>query len=81
MSEKSKVSKVTEIISQVTPYFLAVISAFVAAGVFLYIMGFDVFEAYKTILFTSFKSKNGFVQTLLKFTPLVLMALAFTIPQ
>lgn len=81
MSETIKKSKVAVVLSQVLPYFLAVVGAFAAAGVFLYIMGFDVLEAYKTILFTSFKSKNGFVQTLLKFTPLVLMALAFTIPQ
>jgi simple sugar transport system permease protein len=43
-------------------------------------MGFNVLQAYQTILFTSFKSRNGFIQTLLKFIPLVLTALAFTIP-
>ncbi|MDH5607466.1 MAG: ABC transporter permease [Anaerolineae bacterium] len=81
MSEMTQKSKTAEILSQALPYVLAVLGAFAAAGVFLYLMGFDVLEAYKTILYTSFKSTNGFVQTLLKFTPLVLMALAFTIPQ
>lgn len=62
------------------PYLLAVLAAFGAAGIFIALMGFNVFEAYRTILFTSFRTTNGFVQTLLKFVPLVLMALAFTIP-
>lgn len=62
------------------PYLLAVAASFVAAGIFIAIMGFDVMEAYATILFTSFRSLNGFVQTLLKFVPLLLQALAFTVP-
>jgi len=62
------------------PYLLAVVASFVAAGVFIAAMGFDVPKAYMTILFTSFKSANGFVQTLIKFVPLLLQALAFTIP-
>jgi len=62
------------------PYIIAVVAAFVAAGIFIGLMGFDVLKAYNTILFTSFKTSNGFVQTLLKFVPLVLLALAFTVP-
>jgi len=62
------------------PYLLAVVASFVAAGIFIALMGFDVFKAYSTILFTSFRTQNGFIQTLLKFVPLVLQALAFTIP-
>ena len=62
------------------PYLLAVVASFVAAGIFISLMGFDVFKAYQTILFTSFRTQNGFIQTLLKFIPLVLLALAFTIP-
>lgn len=65
---------------QMLPYLLAVVAAFAVAGIFIGLMGFNVFDAYRTILWTSFKSKNGFIQTLLKFVPLVLMALAFTIP-
>ncbi|UCC87903.1 MAG: ABC transporter permease, partial [Anaerolineales bacterium] len=49
-------------------------------GIFIAAMGFDIPKAYATILFTSFRTPNGFVQTLLKFVPLLLQALAFTVP-
>lgn len=62
------------------PYLLAVAASFIAAGIFIAAMGFNVPKAYATILFTSFRTPNGFVQTLLKFVPLVLQALAFTVP-
>jgi len=68
------------IVKKALPYLLAVAASFVAAGIFIALMGFDVFKAYQTILFTSFRTPNGFIQTLLKFIPLVLLALAFTIP-
>lgn len=62
------------------PYLLAVIASFLAAGIFIAVMGFNVPKAYSTILFTSFRTPNGFIQTLLKFVPLLLQALAFTVP-
>lgn len=62
------------------PYLIAVIASFVAAGIFIAAMGFNVLQAYETILFTSFRTQNGFIQTLLKFVPLTLQALAFTVP-
>jgi ABC-type uncharacterized transport system permease subunit len=65
---------------QLIPYVLAVAAAFLAAGIFIAAMGFNVLEAYATILTTSFKSANGIVQTLLKFVPLLLLALGFSIP-
>ena len=68
------------IVGRLLPYFLAVAAAFFAAGVFIALMGFNVLQAYATILFTSFKTPTGFVQTLLKFAPLLLQALAFTVP-
>ncbi|HSM24083.1 MAG TPA: ABC transporter permease [Anaerolineaceae bacterium] len=68
------------IVKKILPYLLAVLASFVAAGIFISLMGFDVFKAYQTILFTSFRTPNGFIQTLLKFIPLVLLAFAFTIP-
>lgn len=64
----------------VLPYLLAIVAAFAAAGIFIAAMGFNVLEAYRTILFTSFRTPNGFVQTLLKFVPLLLQTLAFTVP-
>ncbi len=62
------------------PYVVSVAVAFAAVGIFLGAMGFDVPRAYGTILLTSFRTVNGFIQTLLKFVPLLLLALAFTVP-
>lgn len=69
-----------KIINTLLPYLVAIIISFAIAGLFIALMGFDVFKAYYTILFTSFRTPNGFIQTLLKFIPLVLQAYAFTIP-
>jgi ABC-type uncharacterized transport system permease subunit len=62
------------------PYLVAVVAAFAAAGLLVALMGFDVTRAYSTILFTSFRTPNGFAETLHKFVPLLLQALAFTVP-
>lgn len=62
------------------PYIIAVVAAFAAVGVLLALMGFDVLRAYTTILFTSFRTPNGIVQTLNKFVPLLLVTYSFTIP-
>ncbi len=67
-------------ISQVSPYLIAIMASFAASGIFIAAMGFDVLKAYETILFTSFRTPNGMVQTLLKFVPLMLQAFAFTVP-
>jgi ABC-type uncharacterized transport system permease subunit len=67
-------------LSQAIPYLLAVLAAFVTVGIFIALMGYNVLQAYQTILFTSFKTPNGFVQTLLKFVPIMLLSFAFTIP-
>ena len=72
--------RLKNIVGQLLPYLGAVAVAFAVAGLFIGLMGFDVLKAYNTILFTSFKSANGFTQTLLKFVPLLLHALAFTVP-
>ena len=62
------------------PYLIAVVVAFIIAGIFIALMGYDPFKAYATIFGTSFKTPYGFVQTILKWIPLTLQALAFTIP-
>ncbi len=62
------------------PYLGAVIIAFVVAGIFILLMGYDPIKAYITIFGTSFKTPYGFIQTILKWIPLTLQALAFTIP-
>ncbi|MBX6723544.1 MAG: ABC transporter permease, partial [Dactylosporangium sp.] len=43
-------------------------------------MGHDPLLAYQSILTTSFKTPFGFVETMHKWVPLVLQAVAFTIP-
>lgn len=65
---------------RLAPYLAAVVVSFAVAGLFIAAMGFDVSRAYTTILFTSFRTPNGFVETLRKFVPLLLQALAFTVP-
>jgi simple sugar transport system permease protein len=67
-------------VGQVLPYLIAVVAAFAVVGVVIALLGADVLEAYRTLLFTAFRSPNSFVQTLLKFVPLLLQALAFTVP-
>ena len=79
-TSKSSPLAIGSLLRQILPYLAAVLAAFAAAGIFIAVMGFDVIRAYQTILFTSFRTPNGFIQTMLKFVPLVLQALAFTVP-
>jgi simple sugar transport system permease protein len=67
-------------LNQIGPYLAAVLAAFIFVGILLLLMGFNPLRAFETILFTSFRTRNGFIQTWLKFIPLVFLALAFTIP-
>lgn len=80
MQAVSQKSPVAAAVKSLVPYVVAVLAAFAAVGILLALMGFDVTRAYSTILFTSFRTPNGFVQTLIKWVPLVLQALAFTVP-
>ncbi len=80
MADRGLGTAVRQTGARLVPYLVAVAAAFAAAGVVIAAMGFDVPRAYSTILFTSFRNANGFVQTLVKFVPLLLQALAFTVP-
>lgn len=62
------------------PYLISVLAAFLIVGILLWVLKFNPLKAYETILFTSFRTPNGFIQTLLKWIPLTLTALAFTVP-
>jgi simple sugar transport system permease protein len=62
------------------PYLISVLAAFLIVGILLWALKFNPLKAYETILFTSFRTPNGFIQTLLKWIPLTLTALAFTVP-
>ncbi len=79
MPEKPSSTGMT-LLKSLLPYIIAVAAAFAAVGVLLALMGFNVFQAYATILFTSFRTPNGIVQTLNKFVPLALVTYSFTIP-
>jgi len=68
------------LVKRLLPYLIAVLFAFIAAGIFIVAMGFNVLQAYQTIFTTSFRTTHGFAQTLVKFVPLLLQALAFTLP-
>lgn len=73
-------SRSRDVASVILPYLLAILVAFAASGIFIGLMGFNVLDAFSTILFTSFRTPNGFVQTLQKFAPLMLLAFSFTVP-
>jgi len=62
------------------PYVAAVIAAFLVGGVLMAVTGYDAFTAYRSIVTTSFETPFGFVETLQKWVPLTLQAIAFTIP-
>jgi general nucleoside transport system permease protein len=62
------------------PYVLALVLAFAVSGVVIAALGYDVVEAYRTIVTTSFRTGFGFTETLTKWVPLTLLALGFTIP-
>lgn len=66
--------------SRAVPYVIAVLFAFLASGVLIAVLGHDPVDAFRAILTSSFKSSFGFVETVQKWVPLVLLALGFTIP-
>jgi ABC-type uncharacterized transport system permease subunit len=68
------------LLRQMILYLLAVLASLAVVGILIGAMGYDVFRAISTIILTSFRTENGFIQTLLKFVPLMLQALAFTVP-
>ena len=65
---------------QLISYVIAVLLAFLVAGMVIAALGHSPFDAYRAILTTSFKSSFGLIETVHKWVPLVLLALAFTIP-
>lgn len=64
----------------VLSYALAVLLAFVVSGIVIAALGHSPVDAFRAILTTSFKSSFGFIETVQKWVPLVLLTLAFTIP-
>lgn len=62
------------------PYVLAVVAAFGVGALIIVALGHDPGQALQSIFTTSFKSRFGFVETMHKWVPIVLCALAFTVP-
>jgi len=62
------------------PYILALLIAFGITGAIIGLLGYNVLKAYQTLLFTSFTSQRGIIETLKKFIPLTLTTYAFAIP-
>lgn len=62
------------------PYVLAVLAAFLVVTVLILALGHDPGRAFRAVLTNSFRNQTGMVQTLHKWVPLTLLALAFAIP-
>jgi simple sugar transport system permease protein len=62
------------------PYVLAVIGAILLVAVLILVLGHNPLEAFRAVLTNSFRNETGLVQTLKKWVPLTLLALAFAIP-
>ncbi len=67
-------------VKKIFPYLVSVLAAFLVVGILLWVLKFNPLKAFETLLFTSFRTPNGFIQTLLKWIPLTLCALALTVP-
>lgn len=78
MARKGKV--VSLILKNLFIYGSAVILALGVISIIVAIMGFNVIEALRTLLTTSFKSSFGFSETIKKSIPLLFATYAFTIP-
>jgi simple sugar transport system permease protein len=68
------------VVAFAVPYVLAVIGAFLVVAVIILALGHDPLEAFRAVLTNSFRNETGMVQTLKKWVPLTLLALAFAIP-
>ena len=66
--------------SSFKPYLLAIATAFGVVGVIIALLGFDPLRSFSTLISVPFGSAHGLIETLIKFVPLLLAALAFAIP-
>lgn len=78
MVQKDKVFSL--ILNNLFIYGSAVILALGVISIIVAIMGFNVIDALRTLLTTSFKSSFGFSETIKKSIPLLFATYAFTIP-
>ena len=71
---------ISSILNSLLIYGAAVLLALGVISIFVAILGFNVLEALRTLLTTSFKSSFGFSETIKKAIPLLFATYAFTIP-
>jgi simple sugar transport system permease protein len=76
--EKSNRQRFDRLIDALLPI-VAVLLAFAVGAVILWLQGVNPFEAYKAMIFGAFGTKNGLADTLVKATPLMLVALGIAI--
>lgn len=68
------------VLGTLLPYVFAVVGAFAVGALVILALGHDPVQALQSVFTTSFKSRFGFVETMHKWVPIVLCALAFTVP-
>lgn len=76
----SPTARARKITLHVLPHLVAVLAAFAVTGLIVVLLGYDPVNAFRAVATTSFRTPFGFVETLQKWVPLTLMALAFTLP-
>lgn len=72
--------KAESILPLLKPYLLAIAVSFGIAGVLMIVLGCNPLESFSILISAPFASERGLAETLMKFTPLLLAALAFAIP-
>lgn len=77
---KVKIPTLKTLLQRLKPYLLAIVIAFGVVGVLITLMGHNPLEAFSTLISTPLGSVRGLTETFIKFTPLLLAALAFAIP-
>ena len=68
------------VLLQAIPYLVAVAAAFGLVAIIILALGHNPGTAFRAVLTNSFRTPSGMVQTLQKWVPLTLLALAFAIP-
>ncbi len=80
LARPSATDRVRSVVVAAVPYVLAVLAAFAVVAVIIVLLGHDPVRAFRAVLTNSFRNPTGMVQTLQKWVPLTLLALAFAIP-
>jgi ABC-type uncharacterized transport system permease subunit len=80
LARPSATDRVRSVVVAAVPYVLAVLAAFAVVAVIIVLLGHDPVRAFRAVLTNSFRNPTGMVQTLQKWVPLTLLALASAIP-